>query len=54
MGSLIAPLLADVCMNWMFDQARPSLDQNTVLIRYVDIFCDRPVGREVTCSSLEQ
>ena len=40
MGSPIAPLLADVCMNWIFDQASPLLDHNTVLIRYVeDIFC---------------
>ena len=36
MGSPIAPLLADVCMNWIFDQASPLSDQNTVLIRYVD------------------
>ena len=34
MGSPIAPLLADVCMNWIFDQSSPSLDQNAVLIRY--------------------
>ena len=39
MGSPIAPLLVDVCMNWIFDQASPLLDQNTMLIRYVDIFC---------------
>ena len=27
-------------MNWIFDQANPLLDHNTVLIRYVDdIFC---------------
>ena len=40
MDSLIAPLLANVCMNWIFDQASPLLDHNTVLNRYVDdIFC---------------
>ena len=40
MGSPIAPLVADVCMNWIFDQVSPLLDQNTVLNRYVDdIFC---------------
>ena len=40
MGSPIAPSLADICMNWIFDQASPRLDHNTVLIRYVDnIFC---------------
>ena len=39
MGSPTAPLLADVCMTCMFDQASPSLDQNTVLIRYIDVFC---------------
>ena len=40
MGSPIAPLLADVCMNWIFDQVSPLLDQNTVLNRYDDdIFC---------------
>ena len=40
MGSPIAPLLADVCTNCIFDQASPLLDHNTVLIRYVDdIFC---------------
>ena len=40
MGSPIAPLLVDVCMNCIFDLASPLLDQNTVLIRYVDdIFC---------------
>ena len=37
MGSPIAPLLADVCMNWIFDQVSPLLDQNTVLNRYVNI-----------------
>ena len=40
MGSPIAPLLADVCMNWILDQASSLLDQNTALIRYVDdILC---------------
>ena len=39
MGTPIAPLLADVCMNWIFDQVNPLLAQNTVLICYVDIFC---------------
>ena len=40
MDSPIAPLLADVCMNWIFDQASPLLDQKIVLIRYVDdVFC---------------
>ena len=40
MGSPIAPLLADICMNWIFDQASPLLDHNTVLICYVNnIFC---------------
>ena len=40
MGSSIAPLLADICINWVLDQASPILDQDTVLIRYVDdIFC---------------
>ena len=40
MGSPIAPLLANACMNWILDQASSLLDQNIALIRYVDdILC---------------
>ena len=40
MESLIAPLLADVCMNWVLDQISNNITQPSILIRYVDdLFC---------------
>ena len=40
MGSPIAPLLADVCMNWVLDQIPNNITQPSILIRYVDdLFC---------------
>jgi len=45
MGSPIAPLLADICMNWVIEQSAASTSQAqpTALIRYVDdLFCIFP------------
>ena len=40
MGSPIAPLLADVCMNWVLNQIPSNITQPSILIRYVDdLFC---------------
>ena len=40
MGSPIAPLMADVCMNWVLDQMDDFNLQPQMLMRYVDdIFC---------------
>ena len=40
MGSPIAPLIADVCMNWVLDQIPNNVTQPSILIRYVDdLFC---------------
>ena len=40
MGSPIAPLLADVCMNWVLGQIPNNITQPSILIRYVDdLFC---------------
>ena len=36
MGSPIAPILADVCMNWVLDQIPNNITQPSILIRYVD------------------
>ena len=36
MGSPIAALLADVCMNWVLDQIPNNITQPNMLIRYVD------------------
>ena len=46
MGSPIAPLLADVCMNWVINQAMDvstTAEKPNLLVRYVDdIFCIFP------------
>ena len=36
MRSAIAPLLADVCMNWVLDQIPNNITHPSILIRYVD------------------
>ena len=38
MGSPIAPCMADICMNWVLNQAsnNVNLNQPTILRRYVD------------------
>ena len=40
MGSPIAPLMADVCMNWILNEVLTFKPQPRVLFRYVDdLFC---------------
>jgi len=40
MGSPIAPLMADVCMNWVMDQATDIEPKPFIFFRYVDdLFC---------------
>ena len=42
MGSPIAPCMADICMNWVLNQAlnNANLHQPTILCRYInDLFC---------------
>ena len=36
MGSPLAPLLADLCMNWIIDQTKQIRPQPTLFYRYVD------------------
>ena len=36
MGSLLAPLLADLCLNWTIDQTKQIRPQPTLFDRYVD------------------
>ena len=38
MGSLIAPIMADVCMNWILNEVLTFKPQPCVLFRYVDDF----------------
>ena len=40
MGSPIAPIMADVCMNWILNEVSTFKPQPRVLFRYVgDLFC---------------